>query len=226
MGYLTKEFINFFKELEKNNNKEWFDENRKRYENHVKKPFAKFIDEMIGRINAEDPEVSIQAKDALLRINRDIRFSPDKTPYNTHFGAIISTTGRKDKSIPGIYFRFSAKGIDIYGGAHGVDKNQLQNIRTYIADNLTTFNKVIGDKEFSQKFGELLGEKHKRIPKEFQEIAAKQPLIANKQFYYGATIAAKHITDDYLADTLMDYWKAAAPVKSFLYKAIQPVAVA
>ncbi len=225
MGYLSKEFVAFFKELEKNNNKDWFDANRKRYESVVKKPFAQFIDEMIGRINAEDPTVAIQAKDALLRINRDIRFSPDKTPYNTHYGAIISSAGRKDKSIPGIYFRFSSKGIDIYGGAHGVDKNQLQSIRTYIAENLDHFNKVITNKTFSEKFGELLGEKHKRIPKEFQEIATKQPLIANKQFYYGATIPAKFITDEDLPAILMSYWKAAAPVKSFLTKAMQPLAI-
>lgn len=221
MGYLSKEFIAFFKELEKNNHKDWFDLNRNRYEKEVKQPFAKFIDEMIGRINSEDPDVAIEAKDAMLRINRDIRFSPDKTPYNTHYGAIISSTGRKDKSVPGIYFRFSSKGIEIYGGAHGVDKNQLQKIRTYIVDHLSEFNTVIKHKPFTEKFGEIMGEKHKRIPKDFQEIAAKQPLIANKQFYYGTKIPAKHITDEDLPNLLMEYWQAAQPVKEFLTKAIQ-----
>ncbi len=221
MGYLTKDFVKFFKELEKNNNKDWFDANRKRYEASVKKPFAQLIDEMIGRINHVAPEIAIQAKDAILRINRDIRFSPDKTPYNTHYGAIISTTGRKDKSIPGIYFRFSAKGIEIYGGAHGVDKVQLQKIRTYIANHLNQFQKAISHKDFKEAFGEIMGEKHQRIPKEFQPISTKQPLIANKQFYYGTELPAKHITDEELPETLMHYWHAGQPVKDFLIKAMQ-----
>ena len=219
MSYLSKDFIAFFKELEKNNNKDWFDANRKRYETSVKKPFTQLVDEMIGRINAEEPEVTIQARDALLRINRDIRFSPDKTPYNTHYGAIISVAGIKDKSIPGIYFRFSSKGIDIYGGAHGIDKDQLQKIRTYIADNPDQFEKVINNKR--EAFGEIMGEKHQRIPKEFQHISKKQPLIANKQFYYGTQLPAKHITDEKLPETLMDYWYAGRSVKDFLMQAMQ-----
>ena len=77
MAYFNKEFIKFFKELNKNNHKEWFDENRKRYEKEVKEPFQKFIDEMIGMINSDDPDVRIEAKDAIFRINRDIRFSKD-----------------------------------------------------------------------------------------------------------------------------------------------------
>ncbi len=221
MAYIKKDFIAFFNELEKNNSKEWFDENRKRYEESVKKPFGQLIDEMINRIHAEDPSVSIQSKDAVMRINRDIRFSADKTPYNTHFGAIISSTGRKDKSVPGFFLRFSAKGIEILGGAYGVNKNQLQNIRNFISADLMAFEKVIGDDKFKGYYGNILGEKHKRIPKEFQEVASKQPLIANKQFYYRASLPVKNITDGNLPEILMDYWRAAKPVKEFLIQSMK-----
>ena len=149
MSYFNQDFIDFFKDLELNNNKEWFDTNRKRYETSVKKPFAKFVDEMIGRINAEDPEVRIEAKDAIMRINRDIRFSRDKTPYNTHVGAIISETGRKDKSVPGFFMRFSTEGIGLFGGAHGVDKDQLQKIREAIASDLKGFRAVLEEKSLN-----------------------------------------------------------------------------
>ena len=221
MPYLSKDFIVFFKELEENNTKEWFDTNRKRYETSVKKPFTQLIDEMIERINREEPEVTIQAKDALLRINRDIRFSPDKTPYNTHYGAIISIAGRKDKSIPGIYFRFSAKGIEIYGGAHGISTDQLKKIRSYIAENQDQFKKVLNEKRFKKAFGEIMGKKNQRIPKEFQDICKTQPLIANKQFYYGTQLSAKNITDEKLPETLMEYWHAGREVKDFLIRAMQ-----
>lgn len=221
MSYFNQDFIDFFKDLQTNNNKEWFDANRKRYESSIKKPFTKFVDEMIGRINAEDPEVRIEAKDAVMRINRDIRFSPDKTPYNTHVGAIISTTGRKDKSVPGFFMRFSTEGINLFGGAHGVDKDQLQKIRTAIAADLKGFKKLLQEESFQKTYGGLLGEKNKRVPKEFEEMVTLEPLIANKAFYYRADLPLQAILKDDLPEKLMEYWHIARPVKDFLTKALQ-----
>ena len=221
MPYFTKDFIDFFKELEKNNSKVWFDENRKRYETSVKKPFYAFTDEMIGRINANDPDVNIMAKDAVMRVNRDIRFSKDKTPYNTTYGAMISKSGRKDKSDPGIYIQFSAKKIALYGGCYMPDKDGLLNIRNTIAQDPKAFTALVNHKKFKEVYGEILGDKHKRIPKEFVETAEKVPLIANKQFYYGTDLDSKLITDDSLPEKIMDCWKAAEPMMNFLKKALK-----
>ncbi|MEM6526080.1 MAG: DUF2461 domain-containing protein, partial [Bacteroidota bacterium] len=171
MGHFTKDFILFFRDLEKHNNKEWFDENRKRYETAVKKPLYSFVDEMIGRINAEDPEVQIQAKDAVTRINRDTRFSPDKTPYNTHMGAVISSAGRKDKSVPGVFLRLDTSGIHIFGGAHGISTQQIAKIRGAIAEDPEGFMRLITEPEFVKKFGEIKGDRSKRMPKEFADLA-------------------------------------------------------
>ncbi len=221
MSYFTNDFVKFFKDLENNNHKEWFDKNRKRYQTSVKDPFYAFVDEMITRINERDPSVQITAKDAVMRINRDIRFSPDKTPYNVHYGAIISSSGRKDKSVPGYFIRFSPKMIGIFGGAHGIDKHQLHKIRSAIKDDLPKFKKLISQKQFAEKYGEIQGEKHKRIPPEFQEAATKEPLIANKQFYYMAELSPKLIEQENLPDILMDYWEAAQNVKDFLTEAMK-----
>ena len=145
MPYFDQDFQNFFSELEKNNNKEWFDQNRKRYEKSVKSPFYEFVDDLIGLINEDDPEVRIQTKDAVFRINRDIRFSKDKSPYKVHMSAIISPGGRKDKSAPGIYVQLDHKEVRFYGGAHMVDKDQLYKIRKAIANDLPKFQKLIDD---------------------------------------------------------------------------------
>lgn len=220
MSYFNKDFLQFFRDLEKDNSKTWFDANRKRYESSVKSPFYSFVDHLIGRIQDLDQEVHITSKDAVMRINRDIRFSADKTPYNLHYGAIISSAGRKDKSIPGFFLRFSPKMIGVFGGAHGIDKNQLQSIRNTIANDPGRFEKLINEKNFVEKFGSLRGEKNKRIPPEFQQAALKQPLIANKQFYYMAELSPKLITDEGLTDLLMGYWKAARPIKEYLTEAM------
>ena len=99
---LSKNALDFLKELSKNNNREWFHANKKRYEADLKKPFEAFIGQLIESFNRIDPSIEIQPKEAIFRIYRDTRFSKDKTPYKTHVGAIISKYGRKGKEYPDI----------------------------------------------------------------------------------------------------------------------------
>ncbi|MEM6359374.1 MAG: DUF2461 domain-containing protein [Bacteroidota bacterium] len=221
MSHFTKDFTQFFKDLEKNNNKEWFDNNRKRYETAVKKPLYNFVDEMIGRINAVDLDVQIQAKDAVTRINRDIRFSADKTPYNTHMGAVISSAGRKDKSVPGVFLRLDASYIHVFGGAHGISTQQLAKVRSAIAEDPEHFMTLISESDFVKKFGEVKGEKSKRMPKEFADLAEKYPILMHKSFYYVGKIGGEYFTEDDLPEMIMEYWQTAKPVKDFLTKALQ-----
>ena len=82
------------------------------------------------------------------------------------------------------------------------------------------FSKLINDANFEKKFGGIHGEQHKRIPPEFQDAAEKQPLIANKQFYYFAKLPSKQILDPKLAETLMEYYFAAKPLNLFFRKAM------
>ncbi len=220
MTYFTDDFLKFFQELEKNNTKQWFEANRKRYKSSVKDPFYAFVDHMIGLIHERDPSVQITAKDAVMRINRDIRFSPDKTPYNVYYGAIISSAGRKDKSVPGFFMRFSPKHIGVFGGAHGIDKHQIHRIRTTISQDLDKFQELINEKKFKQKYGHIRGDQHKRIPVEFKQAYEQEPLIANKQFYYVAELDPKLITDPGLPTVLMEYWEVANPVREYLIKAL------
>src|SRR5688572_9652097 len=118
MAHFSPEFVKFFKNLAKNNSTVWFNENRKTYEAEVKKPFAAFIDELIKKVQKIDPAIKIKASDAIMRINKDIRFSKDKTPYNTYVAAIVSVTGRKSKEYPGMYLQLGADKIMVFGGAY------------------------------------------------------------------------------------------------------------
>lgn len=221
MSYFNPSFPKFFKELSKNNTSEWFNDNRKTYENEVKKPFSIFVDEMINRIRKYEPNITIKPADAIMRINKDIRFSKDKTPYNTHVAANISVYGKKDKSYPGFYFQLSHDKIEVFGGAYMVEPTTLLILRTNIAKNLKDFSAAYNDKNFKQKFGTIKGEQHKRVPEEFQSITAKEPLIANKQFYYNAEIKADLVTKDELPETLMEYYLAGKKVNDFLIKALK-----
>ena len=143
MSHFTNEYHKFFTGLAKNNKKEWFDKNRKIYDEHVKVPFRGFVEEMIVRIHADNPDVLINANEAIFRINRDIRFSKDKTPYKTHMSAFISPGGRKAKEDPGFYFQLGVEGIRIYSGIHQPDKDNLEKIRRSIAKNHEEFSVII-----------------------------------------------------------------------------------
>ncbi len=222
MAWFTPDFNQFFKDLAKNNNKEWFDANRKRYEASVKKPFEAFVTEAIGRIAKHDRSIAdLQAKEAIFRINKDIRFSKDKTPYKLETSAIVSPAGRKDHTVPGIYFAFGPEAVKFYGGCYSPEKEQLFAIREAILKDGKGFRKAIGSKAFTTLFGTVQGEANKVLPPEFKAAAGKEPLIANKQFYVGSEKPAKLVTDPKLMDALMDHWLAMCPFNVWLAKAMK-----
>jgi len=220
MRFFEQDFIDFFSELQENNNRDWFHAQKKRYETSAKQPFMVFVQEVINHMQEIDQSITMEAKEAMFRINRDIRFSKDKSPYKTHMAAIISSGGKKDMTTPGIYLQLSAEDARIYSGIYMTDKNQLQQIREFIASNLDRFDQLINDKEFVKHFGEIRGEKNKRLPKEFQEIERQQPLIANKAFYYFATFKPTDILKDDFEKKVMDYYKATFDLKDFFTEAL------
>jgi uncharacterized protein (TIGR02453 family) len=220
MVYFTREYQKFFQQLGKNNSKAWFDSNRERYEEHVKAPFAAFVEAMIALIRKEDPEVGITAKDAIFRINRDIRFSKEKSPYKTHMAANVSKEGRKSKEWPGFYFQFSADRVIVGGGTYTTEPSALYKIRKAIIGDLPSFKKLVSAKAFTSKYRSVQGERNKILPPEFSQWVAKEPLVANKQFYFMAELDARVLLDEALPDRLMSYYRAGSGINSFLKGAL------
>jgi len=216
MQFFTNQFIDFFTNLEKNNNREWFNLNKDLFNKSVKLPFENFIEVLLNNIKEDDENITLSPKEAIFRIYKDVRFSKDKMPYKTYVSAIISEGGRKDFTTPGIYLELSNNGLNFYGGAHFLEKEQLQNLREFIADNLDQFHSIINNTNFKKHFGNLLGEKNKRIPKEFNEIAKIEPLIANKQFYYLKPLDSKILTSKNLLPKVMELYFASKQINHFL----------
>lgn len=164
---LSKETFDFLKNLDKNNNRDWLQANKKEFET-AKANFAGFVGELIAGISGFDPEVSGLAPDAcIFRIYRDIRFSKDKSPYKTHFGAYISPGGRKINS-PGYYIHIQPGGQSfLAAGKHMPEPKELLLIRQAVAGKTKEFLKIVEGKKFRALFGELHGEKLKTAPKGF-----------------------------------------------------------
>ena len=213
---LTKQSLDFLKDLSQNNNRDWYHANKERYNSDLKLPFEAFIGELIEAYKSIDPEIAIDAKAAVFRIYRDTRFSKDKTPYKTHVGAVISRYGRKGHEYPGNYVHVEQGRLMLGGGAYFMDKNNLQKVREHIMKYPKTFSKLIENTDFVKKYGEIKGEKNKRIPKEFREFAEEQALIFNKQFYFMAELDPKHILGEKGVDFAMDYFRAGQTLTSFL----------
>ena len=220
MAYFDKRFFEFFEGLAMDNSKAYFDAHRKVYEQAVREPFKELVADMIMRVRELEPEIAIEPKDAIFRINRDIRFSKDKTPYKTHVGAHISRGGRKDHQYPGFYFQLSHEKVMVAGGVWMPDKDGVHRVRTHIAQDPDDFKRVIDDRVFKETFGEIMGDRLKRVPSEFKEVFEVQPYVANKQWYYHADIGPEVIVSEDLPDTLMEYHSAGQGVAGYLREAL------
>lgn len=216
MAFFTTDYIDFFNDLEQNNNKEWFHLNKKRYEKSVKEPFKRFTQALIDEIQQHDSRILIEPKHAMSRINRDIRFSKDKTPYNLHLNVFIAPNGKKDPDNAMFAIRLSTTMVGVMGGMYQLNKEQLSNFRSILANDGSDFRALLDAKEFSTHFPEILGEKMKRIPKELKEEVEKEPLILLKQFYFMKELPVSLINSEDLMEELMKLYLIMKPVNDCL----------
>ena len=222
MAFFTPDFLQFFIDLAPNNHKDWFDLNRKRYENSVKEPFKNFVQHMIAEIAKTDSNFKdLEAKNCIFRINRDIRFSKDKTPYKMNVSAVVAPEGKKSKAVNGIYFEFGPEHVRVYGGIYEIDKDDLLTVREGIANDIKGFQTAYTNPNFKKVFGTILGEKNKVISKELKEAAEKEPLIFNKQWYFYAEFDAETVLDPKLDKLLLDCFDAGKPVENYFSKLIK-----
>ena len=222
MAFFTQDLLDFFIELAPNNNKDWFDENRKRYEKSVKEPFKDFVNHLIKKLTEIDPDVSeIEAKDCIFRINRDIRFSKEKQPYKLQVSAVVAPEGKKSKAINGVYFEISPEHLRVYGGVYEIEKDDLLNLRIGLTENLDAFKKLYNDPKFVKMYGELRGTKNKVLPKEIKEFTEKEPLLFNKQFYFFTEFTPETILFDNLDELIIDCYQVGKPIQDFFNKLIK-----
>ncbi len=220
---LSKEILSFLRKLEKNNNRDWFNTHKKNYETDVKAPFEAFVTELIAQVGKFDPLIDMPTKKAIFRIYRDTRFSKDKTPYKTHISAAFAPNGRKNPNDPGYYFHLESGRLMIGGGAYFIDKTGLQTLREFIDNDVARFKKVIGKSAFKKHYEMVRGEANKRIPKEFNTTFEKEPLIANKQFYFMAELPSANILEKDFMKNLIGYYKAGYEFNAYLREAFSHI---
>jgi uncharacterized protein (TIGR02453 family) len=220
MRYFSLEFHEFLRGLHRNNTKRWFEDHREIYREFVREPFIRFVDDLIEAFRDDWPDLDTSARESIFRIHRDLRFSRDKRPYNPEAKANLSKGGRRSGNDPGFYLLFSHDRVHVGGGVYRPDRNRLHRIRTRIAMDPEAFERSVRRERFLETFGEIKGERHKRLPKEFQSIALKHPLIAHKSFWWISVLEPEVVLREDLLDVIVDHFRAAKPVHDFLSDAL------
>lgn len=180
---LVSDILGFLRELRENNNREWFQENKSRYQ-QLKNEFEGLVDEMIAKIALWDEEVvHLKAKDCVYRIYRDVRFSPDKSPYKTHFGAYICGFRGRNSGRCGYYLHLEPGGSLLGGGCYCPEPALLKRLRQDIYDNIEEFTSIIREPEFAAEFPVIGAEgKLKKVPAPFPADFPAADLLKNRNY--------------------------------------------
>jgi uncharacterized protein (TIGR02453 family) len=208
--------LKFLTALGKNNNKEWFDKNKPAYQ-EAKKIFQDEVAKMIKEIGKFDPSiVGLDASKTLFRINRDIRFSKDKSPYKTNFGADMSPGGKKTM-IPGYYMHLEPGKSFLAAGCWMPEPDYLSAIRQEIDYNTNEFKKIVKAKDFVANFKGLSQEDAlKTTPKGYEKDNPNLEYLRLKHFIVVHNLKDKEVTDKNFVANCTKIYKSAHPLLTFL----------
>lgn len=217
---INTETIKFLKELKKNNSKEWFDQNRKTYE-QAKTNYLSFVEGVLGKMKKIDTSlIDLEPKQCVFRINRDVRFSKNKAPYKVSMGASLSKGGKKVQCA-GYYFHLEPGASFIGGGFWMPMAPELNKIRQEINYNTADFNKILNHKKFKTTFGSLSEtEKLTRPPKGYDADNPAIELLKLKSFVVMCEVKDEALTDKGLSSKIIAEFENMMPFVDFLNKAI------
>ncbi len=220
---LHPDSLQFFRELRENNHKEWFDQNRNRYEK-VKNDYHRLVGELLFRMQKFDPSLAhLQIKDCTFRINRDIRFSKDKTPYKTHRSMIMSPYGKKMEYASYYVHLDEEAGSFAGGGIYMPGGEALRKIRTEISAFHEDLEEILASEDFSRTFGGLDSDEKMiltRPPKGYRADHPAIGLLKYKSFTASATLPEKWLSDPRGIDEVVEILKKVKPLNDFINRGL------
>ncbi len=220
--YFSHETFVFLKELAKNNDRQWFQENKQRYEEHVKGPAMFFIADFgavlrkISKHFTADPR---PVGGSLFRIYRDVRFSKDKRPYKTNTGVQFRHSRGKDVHAPGYYLHLEPDNVFAAAGIWRPDSKTAGKIRDAIDEESSNWKRAVGGKRFRSRF-ELSGDSLRRAPQGYDP---ENPLIEDlkrKDFIGKTSLTQNVVTGPGFINEFEEICRSASPFVKFLCGAI------
>jgi uncharacterized protein (TIGR02453 family) len=211
--------LKFLGDLSENNSREWMEKQKPDYL-EAKKEFEDIISQLIIDISVFEPEIStLTYKDCIFRIHRDIRFSKDKTPYKTNFGAAINKGGKKSPNAT-YYIHLQPQSCFIAGGLYMPPGEILQKIRQEIDYNSNEFGNILNASEFKKYFGHMEGDKLKRAPKGYDPDDPNIEWLKHKSFLVVHNVSDSQVTSKDFYDYTLKVFGKMKPFNDFLNRAI------
>ena len=226
MNSALKDFPNntlsFLKKLSKNNNREWFEENREMFNSNFLEPAVQFVAEMGERLVTVRPSIiAIPKTDkSIFRIHRDVRFSKEKQPYKTNIGLYFWEGKRKKMECSGFYFHLDNKNFGAGAGIYTFSKEMLSDYRNLVSDPAngkelnSIIKKILKDENFS-----LGGKNYKRVPKGFDpEYPYSDLLLHDGLYLWFEGKNYKTLSNGKAVKTIFDAFKKMMPLHNWLVK--------
>jgi uncharacterized protein (TIGR02453 family) len=211
--------LDFLNELKDNNNREWFQKNKKTYD-AAKAGMEAFVDILIPLIALFDPSVKfVTAKDCMFRIFRDVRFAKDKSPYKINMGAWISRAGRKSSG-PGYYLHIQPGESMLAGGVYMPEPEQLKKIRQEIYYNAGEFKAILENKNARKYFNGLSEwDKQKLPPRDFPKDFSDIDLLKYRHYTVAHMLDDKQVKEKNFAELVIKVFALMHPLNVFLDRA-------
>lgn len=217
MSSLSKSNLEFLQNLKKNNNRDWFTENKKEYEKQHAETIS-FAEAVLAEMQKHDNIETLNGKKSLMRIYRDVRFSKDKAPYKNNWGGGFRRATKMLRG--GYYFHIEPGACFVGGGFWSPEPADLLRIRKEISLNTEEFRKILNSKSFKTVFGELQGEKLKTVPKGFDKEDEALDLLQFKQFLISKSFTDKEAMEPDFYLKVNETFKAMRPFLDFMSTAL------
>ncbi len=219
---LNPKSLCFLDDLQQNNNKEWFAENKKQYEDY-KKDYHQLVCAFLNAIKPLDASLELlEVKNCTFRINKDIRFSKDKSPYKTHMGIWIAS-GLKNANSAGYYIHIEKNGCFIGGGMYSPTPEQLQKIRKEINYFHEDLDKIIRDKKFQSEYKDFNRDEKillKTPPRGYDKQHPAIEYLKLKSFTAIQNFDIKEVTKPEFVEKMVEKLIVLKPLNDFLNRGL------
>lgn len=211
-------FYDFLRALSENNNREWFEANKKWYE-EARLQAEGILDNTIAEVSRFQDLGDLRAKKSMFRIYRDVRFSNDKTPYKKNFSGMIAKGGRKEMDAFAYYVHFQPGESFLASGIYEPTPEVLAKIRQEIDYNAAEFKAIIEKPEFVMLFGKMQGKQLKTTPKGYDKEHPEIELLRYCQFYFVTNFSEKEVLSDEFPKKVAHAVRVLRPFLEFVSKA-------
>ncbi len=217
--------LGFLRDLASHQTKAWFDANKAVYDAELKRPLATLVTALAEECAARGIPLTGDPRQSLFRINRDVRFSHDKSPYKTNAGAVWFRPGSGKNGAGVLYFHLAAAGCFMAAAFYHPDKDTLETIREGIRvrpEQFLAMTGLLAQAGLTLEQGEALS----RMPRGFEDLAGSEvaPFLKLRDFIVRRPLGSGEIERPALADTLVAFAHDAMPLLQFGWRAVDEVA--